>query len=443
MDNHSSQVDSKRWKAPFFFIWGGQAFSLLGSQLVQFALIWWLTKTTGSATVLATATLVGLLPQVFLGPVAGALVDRWSRRVTMIVADSLIALATLGLIGLFWTETVQIWHVYLLMFTRSALGSFHWSAMQASTSLMVPKEQLTRIQGLNQMLQGAVNIGSAPLGALLLGFLPMQAILSIDIGTALLAVIPLLLIEVPQPVPTASVASKGITSVWQDMVAGLRYVWSWPGLVMVLGMATLINFLVTPAFALLPILVTKHFSGQAIQLAYLESAWGIGVVVGGLTLSAWGGFHRKVTTSLVGLILMGVALMVVGILPSSAFWLAVFMIFIGGFTNSMVNGPMFAVFQSVIIPEMQGRVFTLILSASGAMTPLGLIIAGPLADRLGVQSWFIAGGVISALLGAGAFFVPAILKIEDDRALEGQKTSKLDVEDSSNLTICMSETYSD
>lgn len=144
-----SIVNSKKWMAPFFTVWVGGAFSLLGSQLVQFALIWWLTESTGSATVLATASLVGLLPQVLLGPLVGALVDRWSRRWVMIVADSATALATIGLALLFWNGSIQIWHVYLLMFIRSIGGGFHWSAMQASTSLMVPKEHLSRIQGLN------------------------------------------------------------------------------------------------------------------------------------------------------------------------------------------------------------------------------------------------------------------------------------------------------
>lgn len=162
MGTNVSESRLKNWQLPFFTIWSGQAVSLLGSQLVQFALIWWLTKTTGSATVLATASLVGLLPQVLLGPVIGALVDRWNRRLTMIVADSVIALATVALAILFLTEGVQIWHVYLLMFIRAAAGGFHWSSMQASTSLMVLKEHLSRIQGLNQMIQGGLNIASAP-----------------------------------------------------------------------------------------------------------------------------------------------------------------------------------------------------------------------------------------------------------------------------------------
>ena len=144
MNSHINGAQKEKWYLPFFTIWTGQSFSLLGSQLVQFALIWWLTKTTGSATVLAVASLIGLLPQVFLGPLAGALVDRWNRRVIMIAADSLIALSTLVLAVLFYKGSVLVWQVYLLMFLRSAAGAFHWPAMTASTSLMVPRSPKRR-----------------------------------------------------------------------------------------------------------------------------------------------------------------------------------------------------------------------------------------------------------------------------------------------------------
>jgi len=168
----------------FFIIWTGQAFSILGSQLVQFALIWWLTKTSGSATVLAGVTLVALVPQILLGPLTGTLVDRWNRRPTMILADSLIVLATLGLAFLFALGVVQIWYMYLIMFTRSLGAGFHWPAISASTSLTAPKEHLSRVQGVNQFLNGGLNIVSAPLGALLLPIIPMQGIVAIDVITA-------------------------------------------------------------------------------------------------------------------------------------------------------------------------------------------------------------------------------------------------------------------
>jgi len=406
----------ENWKARFFAIWTGQAFSLLGSALVQFALIWWLTKTTGSATVLATASLVGLLPQIILGPFSGALVDRWSRRWTMIIADALIALATLVLVGLFWTGAVEIWHIYVLLFFRSAAGGFHWPAMQASTSLMVPKEHLSRIQGVNQTLQGLLNIGAAPLGALLLSILPMHGVLVIDIFTAMLAILPLFFVLIPQPRPLAAEdQSVDRPTYWDDLRAGFRYVWTWPGLVLILIMATVINLLSTPAFALLPLLVTEHFGGEAIQLAGLESAFGIGMLSGGVLLSVWGGFQRRVITSLLGLMLLGIGMIGLGLAPATLFLLAIGMMFVTGVGSPITNGPLFAVIQDVVAPEMQGRVLGLIGSMAAAMTPLGLIIAGPLADWLGVQAWFMIGGISTIAMGVSGLFIPAIMNLERDR----------------------------
>jgi DHA3 family macrolide efflux protein-like MFS transporter len=409
--------------APFFTIWTGQAISLLGSMLVQFALVWWLTASTGSARVLASATLVAMLPGIFVGPFAGALVDRWNRRGLMIVADGIIALATVGLAYLFAVGAVRVWHIYALLFIRATAGGFHWPAMRASTSLMVPERHLARVEGLNQALHGLMNIVAPPLGALLLSLLPLQAVLAIDVGTAALAIAPLFFIAIPQPQRRSSQAQSK-TSLWQDVGEGLRYVWSWPGLLGVGVMATVINFLFNPAFALLPLLVTQHFGGQALELGWLESALGIGVVVGGLLLSAWGGFRRRILTSLMGLIGMGVGIMFIGLAPASAFWLALGAMFLAGFMNPIVNGPLFAVLQARVAPEMQGRVFTVIQSAATAMSPLSLAVAGPVADTLGVRVWYVAGGVVCALMGAAAFFVPAIVHLEDNHnghiALEGR-----------------------
>jgi DHA3 family macrolide efflux protein-like MFS transporter len=412
------------WGRRFFTIWTGQAFSLLGSQLVSFAVIWWLTQTTGSATVLATASLVGLIPQVVLGPLTGALVDRWNRRLTMIFADASIALATIGLAVLFALGHVQVWQVYALLFIRSVGGGFHWPAMQASTSLMVPKEHLARIQGLNQMLQGGMNIASAPLGALLLAVLPMEGILAIDVFTAMLAIIPLLFYQVPQPERLdlqADLQTK--SSVWTDLLAGFHYVWNWPGLMMIGVMATIINFLLTPAFSLLPILVTKHFNGQAIQLASLESFSGIGFIVGGLVLSAWGGFKRRIMTSLLGLFAMGAGCLVMGLLPPTAFVFAVATMLFLGIINPIVNGPLLAAVQAAVAPEMQGRVFTLISTLAAGMSPIGLIIAGPISDKLGVQTWFLIGGVVTILMGGIGLMIPAVMHFEEGRKIEAPKVA--------------------
>lgn len=411
----------KPWAPRFFTIWTGQAFSLLGSQLVSFSVIWWLTFTTGSATILATATLVGMVPQIILGPFAGTLVDRWNRRLTMIFSDGLIALATVGLAVLFALGHVQYWQVYILLFIRSVCGGFHQPAMLASTSLLVPKEHLTRVQGLNTMLQGGMTIASAPLGALLLKLLPMQGILAIDVITATLAIIPLLIFSVPQPErKDLQVVDADKPTFWMDLKAGFRYVLSWPGLLIIGVMATVINFLLTPAFSLMPILVTKHFNGGAAQLATLEMFSGIGFIVGGLVLSAWGGFKRRILTTMLGLFLLGAGCIVMGILPASGFVLAVATMLFVGAMNPIVNGPLMASVQAAVRPDMQGRVFTLIQTMAGAMSPLGLVIAGPVADKFGVQTWFIFGGVVTISMGIIGVFIPAVMHFEEGRLADRQ-----------------------
>jgi DHA3 family macrolide efflux protein-like MFS transporter len=418
MSKHrSNQAVEPESMRPFFTIWTGQAFSLLGSALVQFALVWWLTQTTGSATVLALASMMAMLPQVLISPVAGALVDRWNRRTVMIVADGLIALAVVVLAALYAFDRIQIWHVYIVMFLRAAGGAFHWPAMQASTSLMVPEKHLSRVAGLNQALQGLAAIVAPPLGALLLDLLPVQSVLAIDVVTAVLAILPLVFVHVPQPARTAAAEDATKSSVLADLRAGLRFLWGWPGMLMVIGIAMAVNLLLHPAMSLQPLLVTEHFRGGALDLAWLQSAFGLGFVAGGITLGAWGGFKRRSLTGVLALALSGLGFALVGLAPANLFWLAVGAMFFAGFMTVIVNGSIFAMLQAIIPPEMQGRVFTVVLSGSGAMAPLGLAIAGPLADLLGVRIWFVIAGGAMCAMGIGAFSIPAVMQIEEGMPL--------------------------
>lgn len=401
---------------PFLALWVGQVFSLLGSQLVQFALIWWLTQQTGSATVLAVASIVGLVPQVVLGPFVGPLVDRWNRKWTMILADTVVALATLVLAILFWVGQADIWHVYVILFVRALGSTFHNPAMTASTSLMVPQEHLTRVQGLNQMLNGGLNIISAPLGALLLQLLPLQGVLMIDMVTAAVAITTVLLIRVPQPRHEAAGATgSAVGQYWHDLRAGFRYVLGWRGLLILMGMATLINLVLSPSTSFIPLLVTEHFQGTAWHLGAMEAALGIGVLVGGVLLGAWGGFKNRIYTSLVGLIGLGFSVLFLGLVPVSLFPLAVLAMGLMGLMSSITNGPIMAVLQAAVAPSMQGRVFTLLSSAAMAMMPLGLAVAGPLADVIGVRTWFLIGGLLTLALGIGGQFIPALVNLEKDR----------------------------
>jgi DHA3 family macrolide efflux protein-like MFS transporter len=403
------------WARRFFTIWGGQAFSLLGSQLVQFALVWWLASTTQSATVLAMATLFAILPQVFISPFAGALVDRWNRRLIMIAADAAVAVTTVGLIVLYATGNMEVWHVYAAMLLRATFGAFHFPAMQASTSLLVPSDQLARISGLNEGLRGLINIAAPPLGALLLTFMPLHQVLAVDIVTAALAILPLLFIAIPQP-ENRTVSSQGnlAKAVVVDIREGFRYVRAWPGLLALILVAMAINFILIPSSSLMPLLVTQHFGGGAAQLAWLESVMGIGVVLGGVTLAAWGGFKRKVMTAMVGLVGIGVGVIMMGLAPASVFVLALAGMFIMGFMNPLTNGPLFAIIQATVQPDMQGRVMSLLMSGAGAMMPISLLLAGPLADVIGVQTWYLIGGVACVLIAVGCLFVKPLMNIESN-----------------------------
>jgi len=229
-------------------------------------------------------------------------------------------------------------------------------------------------------------------------------------------VLPLLFVTIPQPERSAPNAAQGAgrASVWADLRAGLRYVTGWPGLLAILVMAMAINFVVNPAFSLMPILVTKYFGLGALQLGWLESVWGLGVVVGGLVLSVWGGFKRRVVTSLLGIIGIGIGTLIVGLSPAGAFTMALLGMLVAGLMNPIVNGPFMAVMQTAVAPDMQGRVFSLIQSASLAMMPLSLLLAGPIADKLGVRVWYVVGGVLCIIIGLVAFAVPAIMQVEEN-----------------------------
>jgi MFS transporter, DHA3 family, macrolide efflux protein len=400
------------WRLRFFAIWTGQAFSILGSALVQFALIWWLTASTGSAVVLATVTLFSLLPHVLIGPFAGAWVDRHSRKRVMLLADGGIALATSLLLWQFATGQVQIWQVYLLMMIRSLGGVFHMSAMQASTSLMVPEAWLSRVAGLNQALQGVSSIAAPPLGALLVSLLPMQSILAIDIGTAVLAMLPLAMLGVPEPVRKPDSTPATPRQLLLDVREGFQFVLSWRALTIVIGLAMLINFILTPANALTPIMVLKHFQGGAAELAALEAAMGVGIIAGGVLLGVWGGFKRRIVTSLLGLAGIGAGVIVTGLAPAQALPMAVFGFAVSGVCMPLTNGSMGAIIQASVPPEMQGRVFSLIVSLTTAISPISLLIAGPVADAIGVQTWYVFGGVMCVLAAGMMLLSRSVMRIE-------------------------------
>ena len=393
----------------FWILWVAQAGSLLGSMAVHFAMIWWLTATTGSATVLATATLVGLAPQILLGPVIGALVDRWNRKVVMLTADLAVGMVSLLLAFLFWRGSAGVPIVLALLGVRSLGEAFHGPAFQASMSLMVPEGMLVRIQGLHQMIQGGGLVVAAPLGAILYGMLPMEGVMLADLVTAL----PALLVLVGTTIPRQPGTGAGVvraTSLGREIIEGLRWVGTRRGHAVLLGMAVLVNTLIVPAFSLLPLLVAEG-GGRAGLLAGLNSSLGIGMLAGGVLLGVTAGFKRRVHTTLAGMAALGAATLALGVLPLLPPWPSLLAILMVGVMASVTNAPVQAILQATVPPELQGRVFTLFGTLATAATPLGLVAAAPVAEVLGVRVWYVAGGVVALGAAAVARFVPALLAI--------------------------------
>ena len=398
------------WQRAFFTIWIGQAISLIGSSLVQFALIWWLTEKTQSATALATASLLVFLPNAFLAPFAGVVVDRYNRRILMIVSDALVALSTFSLAILFLTGHAEVFHVYIALLVRAITGNFQFPAMRASTSLMVPESHLSKIAGYNQILYNSLRIVTPPLGAFLLNALPLQNILMIDVVTALLGITPLFFVFIPQP---SRMAEPYVAfSLWKDLKSGGQYIISLPGFVYMIAIISVLNFFLDPAFSLTPLLVQNHFGGGAIQFAWVQSAASLGGLASGLIFSIWV-VRRKVLTSMLGVAGVGFGCLMMGLAPPNALWLAITGSFLITIMMGISDAPMGALLQARIAPEMQGRVFTAMGSLMTILSPLALLVAGPLADRIGVQIWFIAGGAMCLLLGLIATRMPPILQLED------------------------------
>jgi DHA3 family macrolide efflux protein-like MFS transporter len=410
-----SQESRKNWKKTFFFIWSGQKLSWIGSGLAGFALIWWLTNREGSATVLAIGSLLSMLPAILFGPLAGALVDRWNRRRVMLIADSAIALASAGLAYLFLIDALQVWHVYAIMVARALGSTFHDPAIHASTSLLVPEEHLPRIQGLNSALSGVVSIVSPPLGALLVSLLPLHEIMAIDVLSATFAILPLLAIDIPQPQrPAPSAGDRAKPSVWADMREGLRYVWSWPGLRALLALPALLKITLIPAISLTPVLVTQHFQRDAVHLGWMNAMWGLGLVIGGLALSTWGGFRRRIVTSMLAVVGLGLGTLVVGLSPSTAFEVGLGGMLFVGTMIAFADGPLMALLQTVVPPDKQGRVFTVVMSVANLATPLGLAIAGPISDKLGIHVLYILSGVACIATALAGLLTPAVMHIEEN-----------------------------
>jgi DHA3 family macrolide efflux protein-like MFS transporter len=248
--------------------WSGQIVSTLGSSIVQFVIIWWITLQTQSGMYLSLAALVGLVPMIVLSPIVGVFVDRWNRKLLIAVADFAQAVATLALIGLFWANAASIWIVLSLLAARGICQAFHTPTVLAVTPSMVPQEKLSRINGLSFFFSGAINLIGPVLAALFLEVWSINQILWVDVATFVVAIIPLLAVKIPS---VATVAGSTKISFKREFAEGLKHIKSHRGLLPLFFLAMILNLLITPLTTLLPYFIKFDHLGGATDLALVEA----------------------------------------------------------------------------------------------------------------------------------------------------------------------------
>lgn len=402
-------MEGRGWIGRFALFWGSQTISRFGGAFSGFALIWWVAQTYGTATSLATGVMISMLPGILLGPLIGTIVDRNNRKFFIILSEVVQAVCAGALFVLAYYQMLEIWHLYTVMFINSLTGQFQYMAIMAATPMLVPTEHLQRVSGLSQLREGAVAIIAPPVGALMLEFIQLEGILLLEVGMSLVAALILLGIVVPNP-PAKPVEEQ--VSVIADMRAGFRYVLGWPSLLALMSIAMVLNLLFNPAFALMPLLVKNVLQGGALQLAWLEMALGLGMIVGAVLLAAWGGFKRRIYTMALGVLGMGIGAIVLARIEADGLYVAIASMALFGLVQPLANGPILAIIQARVAPEMQGRVMGFMGSMAGAIAPLGLLLAGPISDRFGLQSWYFAAGVMSLLTVPLVLLWPLVRDIE-------------------------------
>ena len=381
------------WKHTFKIILGGQVFSLVGSAAAQFALVWYLTVQTGSAVVLAIAGICAFLPQAVLGPFAGAWIDRLSRRKVMIAADSFIAVVSLLFMLAVLNGEPPVWMFFLVLCLRAAGGVFHAPALQASIPMIVPKQYIERVSGINQFVFSGSNMLGPVLGALLFSLYSVPGAMILDVVGAAFAVTTLLMVRIPDPPPKErkhilTEMKAGITAIKENRV--LRR------MTVPLIITMLFYF---PVSSLYPLMVSGYFEKTAWHSSLVEAVFAAGMLGASLIIGIWGGMKNKFMQMSISIFLLGMFLLFGGLLPKDGFsWFVVFSAVLG-LMGSFFWLAYIVHVQTTIPTGIMGRVLSLMASLMSLAIPFGLFLAAPFAEELGIALWFVISG--AAVMGAG------------------------------------------
>ncbi|MCW4048216.1 MAG: MFS transporter, partial [Candidatus Bathyarchaeota archaeon] len=283
----------------FTVVWFGQFVSLLGTRMTNFAITIWAWQQTGEATTLALTGLAFVLPNVLMYPIAGALVDRWNRKLVMMISDLAAGFATIALLLLFASGRLEIWHIFAANAFSGLFQAFQFPAYSAAVSTMLPKEQYTRASGMLSLAQNTSGILSPVAAGILLGIIGTGGILFFDVLSFIVAIAALIMVNIPQP---QAAPQQKQNSLFEDATFGFKYIWARPGLLGLQLVFFTINFTGSICFPLLAPMILSRTGDNTMILGTVQSAFGVGGVAGGLALSVWGGPKKRVNGVLLGLV---------------------------------------------------------------------------------------------------------------------------------------------
>ena len=386
----------------FLAIWAGQLLSIFGSTISAFGLTLWAYDKTKQATPLALVTLFFMLPMVILSPITGALVDRFNRKLMMILSDAAAASMTLMIFIFHSMDRLEIWHIYLAAFVIGTFQGLQWPAYSAVISTMVPKQHFARTAALIETAGTMSGIFGPILAAALIGPLKLRGLLLIDLTTATLAILILLFVHIPQPKTSEIGASAKNQSVLKDALWGLNYVLKRPSLAALQTVFTAGNFFWSLAGPIFPAMILARTNQNVTTLGFVNSAGAVGGLLGGLLMGIWGGPKKRVYGVLGGWLIAGLCNMVFGLGQSLPVWSGALVL--GAIGSSIINGSNQGLWQSKVPPDVQGRVFGIRRFIAQGVSPIGAALAGPLADKVFEPAMAQPGlfqTIFSKLVGTG------------------------------------------
>ena len=411
------QVNQTTFRSYLFFLFG-QLVSLLGSSIAQFVIVWWITLETENTLYLSLASVLGFAPIVILGPLTGVLADRWNRKALIGTVDLLQALTSVALIFLFQLNVIAIWQVLALLTLKGVFQAFHTPAVLAMIPTMVPKDKLSRLNGVNYLFTSSVNLAGLVVAAVLLGFWGISQILWIDAATFLVALVPLLMITIP-----SIIKKQDKSSFRKQFGKGFAFIRKARGLLPFIMVATGVNFLLTPLTTLLPYFVKVDHFGAVSDLAFVMAFIQGGLLVGGLIMSVIKVSRKKMAIIASSMYILFLGYILVALTPTEFFWFMATSGLILTFCIPMIDVLAMTILQTVVPVEMQGRVTSVTISLAHAAQPIGMLLAGIITVFTGTVNLFLGCAGLGVLILTLSWFFTDVRYVEK---LEENSTNKMD-----------------